>query len=51
MLSQTAVAFKTLTSDSPLGTAQQLGLLASALHGFWMAGFLLARDTLLETYR
>ena len=53
MLLQTAVAVRALSSSSqsPLSTTQQLGLLASALHGLWMAGFLLARDMLLETYR
>ena len=58
MLLQTAVAVRALSAtllggknDSSLSTVQQLGLFACALHGLWMAGFLLARDTLLETYR
>ena len=52
MLLQTAAAFRTLwKDDSSLTTMQQLGLLSSALHGLWMAGFLLFRDSLLATYR
>lgn len=58
MLLQSAVAVKALSAtlaggknNDSLTTVQQLGLFASALHGLWMAGFLLARDTLLETYR
>ena len=58
LLLQTAVAVRALSAtllggknDSSLSTVQQLGLFACALHGLWMAGFLLARDTLLETYR
>lgn len=54
MLAQTAVAYRILSSSSsssPLALVQQLGLAASALHGLWMFGFLIARDTLLETYR
>lgn len=56
MLLQTAAAVKALSSTlqgtkDSLTTVQQLGLFASALHGLWMAGFLLARDVLLETYR
>ena len=56
MLLQTAVAVKLLSStlgakEESLTTVQQLGLFASALHGLWMAGFLLARDVLLKTYR
>jgi len=54
MIAQTAVAYKTLTASSSSSTrtpVQQLGLAASALHGLWMAAFLLARDTVLETYR
>lgn len=60
MLLETAVAVRALSASlvggggkggDSLSTVQQLGLFASALHGLWMAGFLLARDTLLETYR
>jgi hypothetical protein len=57
MLLQTAVAANALSStlrgkeEDSLAAVRWLGLAASALHGLWMAGFLLARDTLLATYR
>ena len=57
MLLQTAVAANALSStlrgkeEDSLAAVRWLGLAASALHGLWMAGFLLVRDTLLATYR
>ena len=57
MLLQTAVAANALSStlrgkeEDSLAAVRRLGLAASALHGLWMAGFLLVRDTLLATYR